>query len=114
MTETRIWVLADPRAGTAAQALGIAERLDMPFRTVPLGWGKLARLPLRWPMLARRYCNRLRLGCFVATGQQQRGGQQRRGAGAIQANSLHGNRPAQHQKRITADSSTLRPRPSNH
>ena len=55
MTDTqanRIWVLADPRAGTAAQALGIAERLGRPFRTVPLGWGPLARLPLRWPTLA--------------------------------------------------------------
>ena len=51
MTE-RIWVLADPRAGTAAQALGIAERLDRPFRTVPLRWGPLARLPLRWATLA--------------------------------------------------------------
>ena len=47
MTE-RVWVLADPRAGTAAQALGIAERLGLPFRTVPLAWGPLARLPLRW------------------------------------------------------------------
>ncbi len=44
-----IWVLADPRAGTAAQALGIAERLDMPFRTVELGWGPLAALPWPWP-----------------------------------------------------------------
>jgi len=52
MTEddpNRIWVLADPRAGTAAQAIGIAERLGRPFRTVPLAWGRLARLPLRWP-----------------------------------------------------------------
>jgi hypothetical protein len=48
----RIWVLADPRAGTAAQALGIAERLGRPFRTVPLDWGPLARLPLRWATLA--------------------------------------------------------------
>lgn len=48
----RIWVLADPRAGTAAQALGIAERLGRPFRTVPLEWGPLARLPLRWPTTA--------------------------------------------------------------
>jgi hypothetical protein len=46
-----IWVLADPRAGTAAQALGIAEALGRPFRTVPLAWGPLARLPLRWPTL---------------------------------------------------------------
>ncbi|WP_230165449.1 mitochondrial fission ELM1 family protein [Roseomonas sp. CECT 9278] len=51
MTE-RVWVLADPRAGTAAQALGIAERLGEPFRTVPLAWGPLARLPLRWGTLA--------------------------------------------------------------
>ncbi len=51
MTE-RVWVLADPRAGTAAQALGIAERLGEPFRTVGLKWGPLARLPLRWGTLA--------------------------------------------------------------
>ncbi|WP_342453006.1 mitochondrial fission ELM1 family protein [Pararoseomonas indoligenes] len=50
--EERIWVLADPRAGTAAQALGIAERLDRPFRTIHLEWGLLARLPLPWPGLA--------------------------------------------------------------
>ena len=48
----RVWVLADPRAGTAAQALGIAERLDLPFLTLPLAWGPLARLPLPWPSLA--------------------------------------------------------------
>lgn len=47
-----IWVLADPRAGTAAQPLGIAERLGEPFRTVPLDWGPLARLPWPWPTLA--------------------------------------------------------------
>src|SRR3954462_15406441 len=46
-----IWVLADPRAGTAAQALGIAERLDAPFRTVPLEWSAAASLPLAWPSL---------------------------------------------------------------
>jgi mitochondrial fission protein ELM1 len=51
MTE-RVWVLADPRAGTAAQALGIAERLGEPFRTVALEWGPFARLPLRWGTLA--------------------------------------------------------------
>jgi mitochondrial fission protein ELM1 len=51
MTE-QVWVLADPRAGTAAQALGIAERLGQPFRTVPLEWRPLARLPLRWGTLA--------------------------------------------------------------
>ncbi len=47
-----IWVLADPRAGTAAQALGLAERLGVPFRTLALEWGPLARLPLPWPSLA--------------------------------------------------------------
>jgi hypothetical protein len=48
----RVWVLADPRAGTAAQALGIAERLGEPFRTMRLEWGPFARLPLRWGTLA--------------------------------------------------------------
>ena len=47
MTAAPVWVLADPRAGTAAQALGIAERLPAAHRVVPLGWGPLARLP--WP-----------------------------------------------------------------
>lgn len=46
-----VWVLADPRAGTAAQALGIAERLGVPFRAVPLEWGAAAKLPLPWPTL---------------------------------------------------------------
>ncbi|UPG71773.1 mitochondrial fission ELM1 family protein [Roseomonas gilardii subsp. gilardii] len=53
---SRIWVLADPRAGTAAQALGIAERLQErlgePFRSIPLAWGPLARIPWPWPTLA--------------------------------------------------------------
>lgn len=53
MTDARsVWVLADPRAGTAAQALGIAERLGQPFLTLPLEWGALARLPMPWPSLA--------------------------------------------------------------
>ncbi|MDO9502553.1 ELM1/GtrOC1 family putative glycosyltransferase, partial [Falsiroseomonas sp.] len=47
-----IWVLADPRAGTAAQALGIAERLPVPHRVVPLEWGALARVPFPFPTLA--------------------------------------------------------------
>lgn len=46
-----IWVLEDPRAGTAAQALGIAERLSLPFRRVPLAFGPLAKLPWPWPTL---------------------------------------------------------------
>lgn len=49
--EASVWVLADPRAGTAAQALGIAERLGVPFRAVPLAWSAAAALPLRWPTL---------------------------------------------------------------
>ena len=51
MTE-RVWVLADPRAGTASQALGIAERLAEPFRTLDLRWGGLAGLPLPVATLA--------------------------------------------------------------
>ncbi len=56
MTEPRVWVLADPRAGTAAQALGIAEALceplAEPYRVLPLGWSRWASLPLAWPTLA--------------------------------------------------------------
>ncbi|MGK7870210.1 mitochondrial fission ELM1 family protein [Falsiroseomonas sp. E2-1-a20] len=51
MTEP-VWVLVDPRAGTAAQALGIAERLPVAHRIVALEWGALARLPLPFPTLA--------------------------------------------------------------
>ena len=47
-----IWVLEDPRAGTAAQALGIAERLGQPFRRIPLRFGALANLPWPWRTLA--------------------------------------------------------------
>jgi mitochondrial fission protein ELM1 len=47
-----VWVLADPRAGTAAQALGIAERLGVGYLVKPLEWGPLARLPLPFPTLA--------------------------------------------------------------
>lgn len=50
--EPPVWVLADPRAGTAAQALGIAERLGVPFRTAPLEWGPLGRVRWLWPTLA--------------------------------------------------------------
>ncbi|MBY0335554.1 MAG: mitochondrial fission ELM1 family protein [Acetobacteraceae bacterium] len=53
MTGTEpVWVLEDPRAGTAAQALGIAERLGLPFRRVMLRYGRLAALPFPWPTLA--------------------------------------------------------------
>jgi mitochondrial fission protein ELM1 len=34
----RVWVLDDPRAGTANQVVGIAERLGLPFRRIPLTW----------------------------------------------------------------------------
>jgi hypothetical protein len=52
MPVPQVWVLADPRTGTAAQALGIAERLGQPFRTVELAWGVLARLPMPFGTLA--------------------------------------------------------------
>ncbi|TQF79262.1 hypothetical protein FK498_07870 [Elioraea sp. Yellowstone] len=51
-TTEPVWVLADPRPGTANQALGIAERLGAPFRVVPLAWRALARMPWPWPTLA--------------------------------------------------------------
>jgi mitochondrial fission protein ELM1 len=39
-----IWVVDDERAGTSAQAVGIAERLGLPFRRLPLAWNWLAHL----------------------------------------------------------------------
>ncbi len=51
-TQPRIWALADPRAGTAAQAIGIAERLGEPARVVDLAWGRLAALPMPFGTLA--------------------------------------------------------------
>lgn len=51
-TTEPVWVLADPRPGTANQALGIAERLGVPFRVVPLGWSALAHVPWPWPTRA--------------------------------------------------------------
>jgi mitochondrial fission protein ELM1 len=47
-----VWVLEDPRAGTAAQALGIAERLGAPFRRIPLHFGPWAGMVWPWPTLA--------------------------------------------------------------
>lgn len=46
-----IWVLEDPRPGTAAQALGIAEALGLPFRRIALGWSAWAGFALPWPSL---------------------------------------------------------------
>lgn len=40
----RVWVLDDPRPGTSAQAIGIAERLGVPFRRIPLAWSKLSHV----------------------------------------------------------------------
>ncbi len=40
----RIWVLDDPRTGTSAQAIGIAERLGVAFRRVPLSWNWMAHV----------------------------------------------------------------------
>ena len=47
-----VWVLEDPRAGTAAQALGIAERLGVHFRRIPLRFGPFAKVPWPWGTLA--------------------------------------------------------------
>lgn len=54
MSAPSIWVLADPRAGTANQALGIAERLGEPFEVKRLEFSRLAGLPnwLLGPSLA--------------------------------------------------------------
>ena len=40
--QARVWVLDDPRTGTANQAIGIAERLGVPFRRVPMMWLRAA------------------------------------------------------------------------
>ena len=45
-------MLEDPRPGTANQALGIAERLGVPFRRVALRFGRLAGVPWPWATLA--------------------------------------------------------------
>ncbi len=38
----RVWVLDDPRGGTASQAIGIGERLGVAVRRVPLAWNWMA------------------------------------------------------------------------
>lgn len=40
-----IWVLLDDRAGNRAQALGVAERLNLPFREVEIRYAMMAKLP---------------------------------------------------------------------
>ena len=47
-----VMALVDRRAGTAAQTVGIAERLGQPYRLVPLRWSGSARIPWPWPTLA--------------------------------------------------------------
>jgi mitochondrial fission protein ELM1 len=43
----RVWVLDDPQG--SSQALGIAERLGVPFRRLPLAWNWLSRLAVLSP-----------------------------------------------------------------
>jgi hypothetical protein len=40
-----VWVLADDRAGNVAQAIGVAEALDLSFAVKDIRYGPLARLP---------------------------------------------------------------------
>lgn len=40
----QVWVLDDPRAGTSAQAIGIAERLGVPFRRISLSYNWMAHV----------------------------------------------------------------------
>ncbi|MBU6500041.1 MAG: mitochondrial fission ELM1 family protein, partial [Rhodospirillales bacterium] len=40
----RVWVLDDPRAGTSAQTVGIAERLGVPFRRMRLSFNWMAHI----------------------------------------------------------------------
>jgi mitochondrial fission protein ELM1 len=42
MDDAAVWVLDDFRSPSAAAALGIAERLGLPFRRIPLTWNWLA------------------------------------------------------------------------
>lgn len=50
-----VWVLEDPRGEAGAQAVGIAERLAVPFRRLPMSWNWLAPLAtLSGTALARR------------------------------------------------------------
>jgi mitochondrial fission protein ELM1 len=47
VSSASIWVLADPRPGTAAQALGIAERLGVPFEVKRVEFSRWAAMPNR-------------------------------------------------------------------
>jgi mitochondrial fission protein ELM1 len=61
-----VWVLDDPRSGSAAPALGIAERLGLPFRRIPLTWNWLAPVA----GFSRR-------GSLIGLAQRGRGGEER-------------------------------------
>lgn len=41
----RVWILADERIGNVHQCLGVAEALDVPYRTKRLAYNRGARLP---------------------------------------------------------------------
>ena len=45
----RVWVLDDPRSRRSPQALGVAERLGVGFRPVPLSWNWMAHLAALLP-----------------------------------------------------------------
>jgi mitochondrial fission protein ELM1 len=64
--DVSVWVLDDPRAGTSAQAVGIAERLGVPFRRIPLSWNWMAHVA----GLARR-------GSLIGLAQPGRGSEER-------------------------------------
>ena len=64
--DVSVWVLDDPRAGTSAQAVGIAERLGVPFRRIPLTWNWMAHVA----GLARR-------GSLIGLAQPGRGSDER-------------------------------------
>jgi mitochondrial fission protein ELM1 len=61
-----VWVLDDPRAGSSAQGIGIAERLGVPFRRIPLSWNWMAHMA----GLARR-------GSLIGLAQPGRGSEDR-------------------------------------
>lgn len=44
-SEANVWVLLDDRAGNRAQALGVAEALDVPIKTIEITYGLFAKLP---------------------------------------------------------------------
>jgi mitochondrial fission protein ELM1 len=45
LTDKKIWVLLDERAGNTSQSLGVAEALGLPFETKQIAFNKLIKLP---------------------------------------------------------------------